>query len=115
MPRADGQRAGEHGLAGIYSAGMATLSIVKKHRLSHAAARRAAEEVAQDLRTRFALDYRWDGDRIAFTRSGLSGELCVAKDTVRLDCRLGLLLSALKPAIESEVHKEFDRRFGGAA
>lgn len=92
---------------------MATLSIVKQHGLSHAKARQAAEKVAEDLRARFALQYTWDGDRIEFRRPGLSGELTVGKDDVRLDCTLGFLLSALKPAIENEVHKEFDKRFNG--
>ncbi len=91
---------------------MATLSIVKKHGLSHAKAKIAAGKVAEDLRARFDLQYSWDGDRIAFHRAGLSGELTVGKQDVRLDCTLGFLLSALRPAIEKEVHKEFDKRFG---
>jgi putative polyhydroxyalkanoate system protein len=94
---------------------MATLSIVKQHGLSHARAKRAAEEVAQDLRERFALSYRWDGDLIRFERPGLSGELRVGAKDVTLECQLGFLLSALKPAIERQVHSEFDRRFGAAA
>lgn len=93
---------------------MASLSIVKAHSLSHQQAKAAAERVAQDLRSRFALAYRWDGDRIAFERPGLAGELTIGPKEVRLDCTLGFLLSALKPAIENEVHKEFDRRFGAA-
>ena len=91
---------------------MASLSITKVHALSHRQAKEAAERVAKDLKSRFALDYRWEGDRIAFQRPGLSGQLSVGPNEVRLDCTLGFLLSALKPAIESEVHKEFDRRFG---
>jgi putative polyhydroxyalkanoate system protein len=92
---------------------MATLSIVKKHRLTHAAARKAAEAVARDLQSRFALSYAWDGDCIAFERPGLHGRLTVGREDVSLECQLGFLLSALKPAIEQEVHKEFDKRFGG--
>ena len=91
---------------------MAALSITRKHRLSHAAAKAAAEQVAQDLRARFDLAYTWEGDRIQFQRPGLTGALAVGKNEVRLDAELGFLLSALKPAIEREVHKEFDKRFG---
>ena len=91
---------------------MSILSITKKHHLSHEHAKRAAEQVAKDLRARFELDYKWHGDRIEFARPGLSGELHIAKDHVRLDCQLGLLFSTLKPAIEREVHREFDKRFG---
>lgn len=90
---------------------MATLSIAKKHQLSHKKAKEAAQKVAEDLKARFALDYEWDGDRIDFSRPGLTGELHVLKDEVRLDCTLGFMLSMIKPAIEKEVHAEFDKRF----
>jgi putative polyhydroxyalkanoate system protein len=90
---------------------MATISITKQHELSHKAARTAAERVAADLEQRFGLRYRWDGDRCLFERAGLSGELVVGANDVRLECTLGFLLGAIRPAIEREVHREFDERF----
>jgi putative polyhydroxyalkanoate system protein len=47
-------------------------------------------------------------DRIAFTRSGVSGELRVAADRFELDARLGFLLGAFKDRIEQEVSKNLD-------
>jgi putative polyhydroxyalkanoate system protein len=91
---------------------MSTISIAKKHHLSHKKAKEAAQKVAEDLHKRFSLAYEWHGDCVTFTRPGLSGELVVHHDEVRLDCKLGFLLTAIKPAIEQEVHKEFDKRFG---
>lgn len=91
---------------------MAIIAIAKKHALSHKKAREAAQKVAEDLNARFDLEYAWDGDCIDFSRPGLSGQLQVLKDEVRLDCKLGFLLGTIKPAIEREVHKEFDKRFG---
>ena len=91
---------------------MALIAIAKKHSLSHPKAKAAAEKIAVDLNKRFALDYAWEGDHIEFKRSGLSGALHIGKETVRLDCELGLMLSLLKPTIEAEVHKQFDKYFG---
>jgi putative polyhydroxyalkanoate system protein len=91
---------------------MATIAIAKKHALSHKKAKEAAQKVAEDLNKRFDLDYTWNGDCIDFTRPGLTGQLHILKDEVRLDCKLGFLLGAIKGAIEREVHKEFDHRFG---
>lgn len=91
---------------------MAHIAIAKKHTLTHSKAKAAAEKVAIDLNKRFDLDYAWKGDNIQFKRSGLTGALHVGKETVRLDCELGLMLSLLKPAIEAEVHKQFDKYFG---
>jgi putative polyhydroxyalkanoate system protein len=94
---------------------MATISISKKHHLGHKAALEAAENVAADLQQRFGLRCEWDGDRCLFERAGLAGELVVGESEVRLDCRLGLLLGAIKPAIESAVHREFDQWFATPA
>ena len=90
---------------------MAKLSVAKKHHLSHQQAKSAAQKVADDLKKRFELDYEWQGDAIVFERPGLSGEMHVSHNEVRLDCELGLVLSMLKPKLEAEIHKEFDKRF----
>jgi putative polyhydroxyalkanoate system protein len=90
---------------------MATIAIAKQHTLSHKKAKEAAQKVAEDLNARFDLDYTWNGDCIDFTRPGLTGQLHILKNEVRLDCKLGFLLGTIKSAIEREVHKEFDKRF----
>ena len=91
---------------------MAVIFIAKKHQLPHDKAKEAAEKVAKDLNKRFDLNYDWNGDNIEFRRSGLSGTLKVGKREVRLDCELGFVLSLLKPNIEAEVHRQFDKYFG---
>jgi putative polyhydroxyalkanoate system protein len=93
---------------------MASIAIAKKHNLSHQKARAAAGKVAKDLNARFDLEYAWKGDQIEFKRPGLAGALHVGKDAVRLDCELGFMLSLLKPTIEAEVHRQFDKYFGRA-
>ncbi len=90
---------------------MATISIAKKHHLSHKQAKAAAQRVADELKDRFDLHYAWRGDSIQFERAGLSGEMHVGPNEVRLDCELGLLLTLIKPKLEAEIHKEFDKRF----
>src|SRR6266581_968159 len=72
---------------------MATIAIAKKHDLSHAKAKEAAQKIADDLAQRFDLNCEWKGDHIEFERAGVSGELHVGKAEVRLDCQLGFLLS----------------------
>lgn len=91
---------------------MAAIAIAKKHTLSHKKAKEAAEKVAEDLNSRFDLEFSWKGDHIEFKRPGLTGALHVGKEAVRLDCELGFMLSLLKPTIEAEVHKQFDKYFG---
>ena|SRR5947199_10141882 len=94
---------------------MATISIAKRHRLSHKKAKEAADKIARDLKSRFSLDYAWNGDRIEFERPGVSGSMYVKKDQIVLDVSLGFLLTPLKPSIEKEIHAQLDRLLGDAA
>ena len=88
---------------------MATISIARKHSLSHKKARAVAEKIAKDLNKRFDLDYEWDGDHIEFERPGVIGHMSVAKERIALEVSLGWLLTPLKPAIEREITAQLDK------
>lgn len=90
---------------------MSDIAIRRKHGKTPAAARVAAEHMVCELKEEFDLDYAWEGDVLRFKRSGVAGELAIEGDEVALNIHLGFLLSALKPAIEREVHKFFDENF----
>lgn len=90
---------------------MSDIVIRRKHGKTPADARASAEHMAAELGEEFDLSYAWEGDTLRFKRSGLSGELALEGDEVALRIQLGFLLSALKPAIEREVHKFFDENF----
>lgn len=90
---------------------MSEIVIHRKHGQSEAKARASAEHMAAELKEEFGLNGTWDGNVLRFKRSGLSGELTLAGQEVDLRIQLGFLLSALKPAIEREVHKFFDENF----
>ncbi len=93
---------------------MATISISRKHRLAHKKAKAVAERIARDLDQRYGLDYAWDGDRLDFERPGLSGRMRVAKDSIALDVRLGLLLTPLKATFEREIGSKLDELLADA-
>ena len=91
---------------------MATISISRKHALTHKKAKAVAEKIAKDLNKRFDLDYEWSGDRVEFERPGVSGQMRVAKDHIALDVNLGWLLTPLKPTIEREITAQLDKLIG---
>jgi len=93
---------------------MPTISIKRRHTLSHTEAKAAADTIARDLNKRFDLTYEWDRDDVSFERPGLSGTMHVGKNDVRLDVQLSLLLTPLKGPIEREIQKELDTLFGKA-
>jgi putative polyhydroxyalkanoate system protein len=91
---------------------MATISIARKHSLSHKKAREVAEKMAKDLNKRFDLEYEWRGEHIEFERPGVTGSIHVGKDRIKLDVQLGLLLGMLKPTIEREIDVQLDKLLG---
>ncbi|MEO8506648.1 MAG: polyhydroxyalkanoic acid system family protein [Betaproteobacteria bacterium] len=93
---------------------MATISIARKHALSHKKAKAVAEKIAKDLNKRFELAYEWEGDHVDFERPGVSGRMLVGKDQISLDVSLGWLLTPLKPSIEREITSQLDKLLGDA-
>jgi putative polyhydroxyalkanoate system protein len=93
---------------------MATISIARKHALSHKKAKAVAEKIAKDLNKRFELAYEWEGDHVDFERPGVSGRMLVGKDQISLDVSLGWLLTPLKPTIEREITSQLDKLLGDA-
>lgn len=91
---------------------MASISIARKHALSHKKAKEVAEKIAQDLNQRFDLDYEWEGDHVNFARPGVTGRMLVGKDKIKLDVQLGFLLAMLKPVIEKEITAQLDKLIG---
>jgi putative polyhydroxyalkanoate system protein len=91
---------------------MATITVSKRHHLSHKKAKAVAERLANDLEKRFNLAWSWEGDHVNFQRPGVSGSMHVGTADIRLDVKLGLLLTPLKPAIEREIHAQLDKLSG---
>lgn len=91
---------------------MSEILITRKHRLSAKKARIAADHVALDLQKEYELEYEWDDDGVLrFERSGLHGELRLAKGEVTVRVRLGFLLWPFRASLEREIHAYFDERF----
>ena len=87
---------------------MSEIDIRRGHSLTLPKAREAAEKVARQLKQEFALQYRWEGTSLHFTRAGVDGKLMVNTSEVHLRAKLGLLLAFLKPQIERKVHEHLD-------
>jgi putative polyhydroxyalkanoate system protein len=91
---------------------MSEITVVKEHHASPKKARLAAERVAEELKTRYGLDSTWQENNVlAFRRTGLSGQLTLARKQVTLHIKLGLLLSPLRALLEREINDYFDQHF----
>ena len=74
---------------------MSRITVERSHSLGLAVAREKAEALAQRLASEYDVKYRWSGDTLEFKRSGADGTIAVGDDSVRVELKLGLLLSAL--------------------
>ena len=91
---------------------MADIHLERKHALGLTKARAAAQRVADELSNDYGVSCQWDGDVLRFERRGVQGELTVARDHVRLDARLGMLLAPMRPRIEAQIQENVARFFG---
>lgn len=87
---------------------MADIKVVRKHRLSVAQAKKIAQKTADDLASEYDLESAWQGDTLRFTRSGVNGSMAVSAHEIRLDVKLGMLLSAFKGKIEQHIEHRLD-------
>ena len=90
---------------------MSHIDIRHPHALPMAQARKAVQEVADKLGHRFAMQSRWEGDVLHFSRSGVDGHIVLAPNELHVTAQLGFLLSAMKGPIEQEIRRVLDEKF----
>lgn len=91
---------------------MADIRMVRPHTMGLQEARqlafRWAEVAEQKLEMKCQYEEGKDHDVLAFKRAGAHGQLHVLPDRFELHARLGLLMSAFRSRIESEIAKNLD-------
>jgi putative polyhydroxyalkanoate system protein len=87
---------------------MSKIHVAREHHLGLDAARAEVERIAARVRDEYGAEYEWDGDVLHFKRSGISGEIAVAEDSMDLTIKLGLLLTPMKPQIEERLTRKID-------
>lgn len=93
---------------------MATIDISRTHGLGLDTAKQRAEQLANDLKERMGIEWRWDGDSIRFAAEsgpakGTKGNLAVQSSQVRIEIDLPFLLKAMKGSISSKVEEKLEK------
>lgn len=93
---------------------MATIDIRHTHTLARDEARKRAEDFARTMQERFDLDWKWEGDKIAFdaprgAAKGTKGSVDVGDKEVRVQIDLPFLLRMLKGTVEAKVHEKLEQ------
>ena len=91
---------------------MADIEIIQPHGMTPAAARAAAQQVADKVAADFGMECRWDGPVLRFERSGVDGTLVVGESDARLEIRLGLMMKAFAPMVQDKLARKMQKVFG---
>ena len=88
---------------------MAKIHVQRKHQLELADIRAKAEGLAEQLADRFGGKHHWRGDKLHFKRSGVDACIACGASDIVVDIKLGLMMSAVRGIIESEVKESLDK------
>lgn len=96
---------------------MAQVDIRRANTLGKASAREKTEALAKRLEQKFGIDWRWNGDDLAFhapqgAAKGTRGTISIHDADIRVQVDLPLLLRAFKGKVEDRVKEELDKILG---
>ncbi|MDF1562106.1 MAG: polyhydroxyalkanoic acid system family protein [Deltaproteobacteria bacterium] len=91
---------------------MSDIKVKRNHTMGQAEARRAAEEIAENLKDRLQVGYHWDGEHLRFKRTGAEGYLWVTEEAIEISIKLGLMFRPMKGVIEGKIVEFLDKKLG---
>lgn len=91
---------------------MPTIDIQRRHELGTEQARSVVDRLAGRMAEKYGVDAQWQGDTLAFRHPALRGGIHVGAHDIRVEAKLGLLLSPLKARIEDEIRSKLDEYLG---
>jgi len=97
---------------------MATIDIQRTHNLGLESARLKAEELANGMKEKLGIVWKWTGNNIHFDApsglaKGAKGQVSVEPASIRVEIDLPFLLRAMKGTVESKVKEKLDKAIGG--
>ncbi|MCG8370591.1 MAG: polyhydroxyalkanoic acid system family protein [Proteobacteria bacterium] len=84
------------------------MKIRRKHNLGAEEARHRADRIAEDLKDRFSLRAKWNGDALQVQGNGVSGRLVVDDRWLEVEVRLGFALMLMEGPIRSAIEATID-------
>ena len=88
---------------------LATINIARSHQLPLADIKQRAEQLAQNLIRRIGGKYRWQGDTVLYTYSGVKARIDCGERDILIDIKLSFVASIFRGTIEEEVRDTLDK------
>jgi putative polyhydroxyalkanoate system protein len=87
---------------------MSTIRIERQYRQSQAELREGLETLGSRFSEKFDVQYKWNGQRVEFKRSGVNGFIEYDDATVRLEMKLGLMFAPFASKVRSHLEEYVD-------
>lgn len=88
---------------------MASIQIKQDFTMPYDELKEGLDKLADKLGQQYQLDCNWDSDEcLSFKRSGAAGQVSIGDQQIELNVTLGMLMSAFKSTIESEIQGFID-------
>ncbi len=87
---------------------MAQFRLTKPYTMPKDELREAAEGLARSLEKQHGVRSRWEGDSVSIRGAGVDGKLSFHDGLIDVSVKLGLLASAFKGILQSEVQRYLD-------
>lgn len=92
---------------------MSTIDVKRAHTLPKDEAKKRAEDLANSMKDKFNLVWKWEGDAIKFdapsgAAKGTKGQVAVTDTEVHVQIDLPFLLRIMKGTIESKVNEKLN-------
>lgn len=91
---------------------MGKVSIQYPHQRTQNEAREAANNFAEKLHAKLAVNYSWQGDAMQLERQGVKGELILAAGEVKVELKLNMMLTPMQGQIEAEIRRQLEKYLG---
>jgi len=88
---------------------LATINIQRSHQLPLDEVKQKAEQLAQNLTQRIGGRYRWQGDTVHYTYTGVKARIDCSDSDILIDINLNFLASVFRGTIEEEVKETLDK------
>jgi len=89
---------------------MARIDIRHPHTRNAEEARSIVDAITAQLHERFGVSGTWEGDAVHLAGPGLTGQVELLPQQVRVTAELGFLLSALRGQVEAEIRRVLGER-----
>jgi putative polyhydroxyalkanoate system protein len=90
---------------------MSDIHLKRAHGTTLTKAKKAAQNIADQMEASLELEMEWEGNTLWFERKGVNGMIEVSKTEIHIEVKLGIMLKPFKVKIQEAIERNMDQLF----